>query len=358
MRKTEKKIFLLGYYGFGNWGDELSLHSVINDFERISQDTPNSFVYSVLIQNQSFSSRSVSNLSLIFRKKIFTILNKIAKSDLVVVGGGSLLQDSTSFRSLLYYSFLLIWALIFRRPLLFYRCGLGPFYRVLSQKIVTFILKRIKLFIARDQESADLAKKLCSHSNSVKIGIDPVISVHENFLNTSYGKPIVGFFVRECSFAHEGLFVDALKYLQAKISERVEIIAFHLEYDYNIASRIAHQVDCQWKFFQSIEEILSYFQQLTAVFTMRLHPAILSTMMDVPWFALNIDPKIESFANWWEKKNLVTWQNLSQETFFRLFEQRENIFKNNDELKKQLRRLDEQSRIWLHEFFDQMDHFR
>ena len=52
-----------------------------------------------------------------------------------VVGGGSLLQDSTSFRSLIYYSFLLWWAQIFHRPLIFYRCGLGPFHKVLSQKL-------------------------------------------------------------------------------------------------------------------------------------------------------------------------------------------------------------------------------
>lgn len=357
MKDTQKKIFLLGYYGFGNWGDELSLQSIINDLEIISKDTPYSFLYSVLNQDNRFFPRSFSNLSVIIRKKIIIVLKEITKSDYVVVGGGSLLQDSTSFRSLIYYSFLLWWAQIFHRPLIFYRCGLGPFHKVLSQKLVAFILKRVKLFIARDHESAELAKRLGGYSNRIKIGIDPVVTNYKNILTITQAKPTVSFFVRNCSRPYEEKLIDSLKYLQARIQERIEIVAFHYNYDYKIASRIANQIGCQWKHFQSIEEIPLYFHQLAAVFTMRLHPAILSAMMDVPWFALNIDPKIESFANWWEKKNLVAWQDLSQETFFRLFEQRDNIFKKNNELMKQLKRLDDQSRIWLREFFDQKNHF-
>ena len=355
MKDTQKKIFLLGYYGFGNWGDELSLRSIINDLEVISKATPYSFYYLVLTRDSQFSPRSFSNLLVVFRKKIITVLREIARSDYVVVGGGSLLQDSTSFRSLIYYSFLLGWALIFRRPLLFYRCGLGPFHRALSQKIVAFILKRMKLFVARDQESADLVRRLSGSSNRIKIGVDPVVSIDENVLNMTHTKPTVGFFVRYSSLANQDLLVNVLKYLQARIPERIEIVAFHYEYDYKIASQIANQVNCQWKYFQSIEEIQPYFHQLAAVFTMRLHPAILATMMDVPWYALNIDPKIESFANWWGKRNLVLWQDLSEETFFKLYMQCQDIFKNNIEIKNQLRRLDDQSRIWLGEILEQMD---
>ncbi|NLJ50116.1 MAG: hypothetical protein GX428_11120 [Candidatus Atribacteria bacterium] len=356
MKDTQKKIFLLGYYGFGNWGDELSLQSIISDLEIISKDIPYSFLYSVLTRDNRFFPRPFSILSVIIRKKIITVLKEITKSDFVVIGGGSLLQDSTSFRSLIYYSFLLWWALIFHRPLIFYRCGLGPFHKALSRKLVSFILKRIKLFIARDQESAELATKLSGYSNRIKIGIDPVVSNYSNTLPITQDKPIVSFFVRNCSLPYEGKLVDSLNYLQDRIQERIEIVAFHYDYDYKIASRIANQIGCQWKYFQSIEEIPPYFHQLTAVFTMRLHPAILSTMMDVPWFALNIDPKIESFADWWEKKNLVAWQDLSQDAFFRLFEQRENLFRKNNEIKKQLKQLDDQSRIWLREFFDQKNH--
>ena len=32
------KLFILGYYGFGNWGDELSLRAVLGDLERIREE--------------------------------------------------------------------------------------------------------------------------------------------------------------------------------------------------------------------------------------------------------------------------------------------------------------------------------
>jgi len=349
MKITQKKIFLLGYYGFGNWGDELTLQSVINDFEKISKSTSCSFYYSVLTQNKIFFPLPLPNLFMIFRKKPISVLREIAKTNYIVVGGGSLLQDSTSFRSLLYYFFLLCWALFFRRPIIFYRCGLGPLRTALSQKMVSYVLKRSKLFIARDQESADFVNNLSGGRIPVKIGIDPVVSAFNGFVNVSKATSTVSFFVRSCKLPYEEKLIENLKYLKGKIQERIEIVAFHYECDHEIASRIADQIGCQWKYFRSLEEIKSYFYQLSAIFTMRLHPAILSAMMEVPWFALNIDPKIESFANWWEKKNLVNWKDISRETFLTFYKNREDIFKCNNEVKSRLRQLDDQSRIWLQE---------
>jgi hypothetical protein len=48
------KFFILGYYGFGNWGDELSLRAVLGDLEQISEKLQLPFLYQVLYRGNDF----------------------------------------------------------------------------------------------------------------------------------------------------------------------------------------------------------------------------------------------------------------------------------------------------------------
>ncbi|MGQ9473380.1 MAG: hypothetical protein ACUVRN_04960, partial [Candidatus Caldatribacteriaceae bacterium] len=49
------RLFILGYYGFGNWGDELSLLATLSALERIGEKFHQSFSYRVLSKERKFS---------------------------------------------------------------------------------------------------------------------------------------------------------------------------------------------------------------------------------------------------------------------------------------------------------------
>ena len=117
------KLLLSGYYGFGNLGDEAILASTI---EEIGRKAPSVEVL-VLSANPCETSRS-HGVKAFNRMSIREVLSAMKAADLVVFGGGSLLQDSTSFRSLAYYLSIIFLAKALAKPLVVYANGIGcPF---------------------------------------------------------------------------------------------------------------------------------------------------------------------------------------------------------------------------------------
>ncbi|WP_436570579.1 polysaccharide pyruvyl transferase family protein, partial [Klebsiella pneumoniae] len=69
--------------------------------------------------------------------------------DLLLSGGGSLLQDTTSLRSLLYYLWVQRVAWRARKPVMYYAQGLGPLRRRLSRRLVAAAARRAAYITVR-----------------------------------------------------------------------------------------------------------------------------------------------------------------------------------------------------------------
>ncbi|MCX6088781.1 MAG: polysaccharide pyruvyl transferase family protein, partial [Candidatus Atribacteria bacterium] len=211
------------------------------------------------------------------------------------------------------------------KPIVFYRSGLGPFRRKLSRWLVHIILKRTVLFIARDPETRDLALSLGCRKERTVLGIDPVCSWQENDEKEGDRGKRIAIFVREGMNEKKDLVLEGVHRLKEKTPCEVEFVAFHRQSDESVASHFAEASGAQWRYFHSPEEIWTYFSHLSAVFTMRLHPAVIASVMGVPWFAFDIDPKIISFSGLWGGTNLIHWQELSVDTFWERYTRRDEI---------------------------------
>ena len=89
-----KKILISGYYGFDNFGDEAILGVLINHLR--GNDI------TVLSSNPEKTGRTHNVNSLnSFNPKL--IVERLPKFDMLISGGGSLLQNVTSNKSLFYY---------------------------------------------------------------------------------------------------------------------------------------------------------------------------------------------------------------------------------------------------------------
>ncbi len=96
------RVLLSGYYGFGNLGDEALLEVIV---DRMRRRFPSAQleVLSATPQMTAANHRVESTPRWDWR----AIRAAIARADVVLSGGGGLLQDATSLRSLLYYAAIL-----------------------------------------------------------------------------------------------------------------------------------------------------------------------------------------------------------------------------------------------------------
>ncbi len=101
------KISVLGYFGFGNLGDEKTLSVLLKALKR-----KNARVSGII----SRSERATKS------KSAFSI---IKSSDALVLGGGNLLQNETSLSSLLYYTAIILLASVMKKRVIAIASGIG-----------------------------------------------------------------------------------------------------------------------------------------------------------------------------------------------------------------------------------------
>ena len=95
------RAVLCGYYGMGNAGDEALLVSLL-------QMLPES-VEPIVLSGNPQETKKQYGVASYYRKSSLTILKLLQQSDVFIWGGGSLMQDTTSLASPIYYAGLMRW---------------------------------------------------------------------------------------------------------------------------------------------------------------------------------------------------------------------------------------------------------
>ena len=120
------KYIISGYIGFDNFGDEAIACVLINYLKKINAEKI------TLISSNPKKTANLYNVNSIGMLNFFP---SIAEADILISGGGSLLQDITSLKSLIYYLGLIVLALIFKKKVILMAQGFGPIKNKLARKL-------------------------------------------------------------------------------------------------------------------------------------------------------------------------------------------------------------------------------
>lgn len=176
---TEKATCLLfcGFYGCGNLGDDALLVSL---FTAIRSENPR-----VRLSYLSGGDERLSRMLLragIFaegfsRQDPTAVLRAIAKSDCVVLGGGSVLQDKTGRLSLYYYTALLSTARRLGKKTAILAGGFGPIEKRCA--VLTSAVRGLSYASFRDRESLAEARRFGLPDGF--LSADPVLLISPTF---------------------------------------------------------------------------------------------------------------------------------------------------------------------------------
>jgi polysaccharide pyruvyl transferase CsaB len=163
---------IVGYYGYSNSGDEAILSSICHDINQLEHKAK----ITVLSHNPE-STINEYDVASCNRFNFFKVVKAIKCTDIVLMGGGSLLQDGTSSRSLYYYLFILKLASIFKKKVMLYANGIGPINKVFNRKMTTRIVNKVELITLRESLSLEQLQLLGINKPAIHVTADPVFNM-------------------------------------------------------------------------------------------------------------------------------------------------------------------------------------
>jgi polysaccharide pyruvyl transferase CsaB len=167
-----KTVVLSGYYGFDNAGDEALLAAIAGTLRELKPE-----INIVVLSASPRRTQELHGVAAVSRFNPISLIQTLKRADLLISGGGSLLQDVTSWRSILYYLGVVTLALILGRPVMFYAQGIGPIRRPWARWLTRVIANRVRLITVRDQDSLNELKNLGVTKPPAYVTADPVLGM-------------------------------------------------------------------------------------------------------------------------------------------------------------------------------------
>ena len=333
------KIVISGYYGFNNIGDESILTAVLDNL----RDKIDNLDITVLSQNPQ-STREKYGVKAVKRMSLPGIVRSIARSDLLISGGGSLLQDVTSKKSILYYLAVMWIAILFGKKVFIYSQGIGPVNSGFNRRVMIKTLKRVDTIVVRDEGSKEFLLDNGIKTKRIIVTADPVIRIKPPALRT--GQRILedsGLDPDDTSMkigiAVKGRLSDedfiselciAIRELKSRWNAKIVLIPFHYTEDMQMAKELSYRVGEDVTLIRQkclSEEMLSVIGNMDLLVGVRLHSLIHASIMEVPMIGISYDPKVNSFMKSMDLRAMCSVYDFKGEY---LIEEVEKVMVNRD----------------------------
>ncbi len=343
--KRTTDVVLSGYYGFHNSGDDAILTSIISG---LREKCPNISI-TVLSKNPQETAKTYGVTS-IERFSFRQIFKEMKRTRLLISGGGSLLQDVTSSKSLFYYLSVIRLAKFRGAKVMLYANGIGPIRKKCNLRKLKKGINKADLITLREKNSREEIESLVASDIPVFVTADPVFALESNSekditkaLSDSKIPNDKKFFVvsvREWKENHkdfEDRIAEFAKYVSHKYGLIPLVIPMQECYDSEISERIAKKIGSYCAISPkglSPRTMIGLIGRSEFVLGMRLHTLIYAAKNAVPSIALDYDPKVSAVMESIDQSSLMKVSELDVEKLCRYAD---NIFENYDEIQSNLK---------------------
>lgn len=344
MENKKLNITISGYYGFDSIGDEAVLYSILSGISKALPHCRVNILYHKLSTLPNMEDLETAPVS---RKNPFHIIYSLFRSKIFISGGGSLLQDGTSKKSLLYYTALICLAKLCGCKVFIYANGLGPLKSSLLPKLA---LKKADLISLRDPISFDLASLYTKNRSKLILSADPVFSYPFNKSTKQFlaclsylsGKPYFAVSLRMCRNKNS---IDEKKLVRIilKLKDRgitPVFVSMHDSYDLEISRRMAFLTGGIVSDVCNMDDLYTLLTGAEFAVGMRLHFLLAAIIADIPAVALSYDKKIDGCLSYLGFSSVLSAFDFSEEDMFsaldaaKLLSFSPKLYENKEKMKK------------------------
>ena len=301
-------VVICGAYGKGNAGDDAILVCMIRQLRQQDPDLP--------ITVMTRKPRQTAMLTGVSTVHIFNTLaagRAMKKSQLYISGGGSLIQNVTSNRSLMYYLYSIRQARRSGCKVMMYGCGIGPVNGGKNQAQAARVLEEnVDLIALRDRESLDTLRAFGVHTPRVHVTADPALLMTgddaaagrylaQNGLNPQGNYSL--FVLRPWDGTQEKLsaICAAADYGWEKYGLAPLFYTLEPGRDDEITRTAAGMVKAPCHVLPPMEDgaaLCGLMGRMVLVVSMRLHALIFSCAQQTRVAAISYDPKVSGFMSY------------------------------------------------------------
>lgn len=304
------RVVMHGFYGAGNFGDDIIMLSVIQSLRRLRPD-----LHITVLTRNSLPMPQSELFDCVPRSDLRQTQAAIRKAGLFLCGGGGIFQDYSGFsfddhfgprtKGLDYYAVPIEMAYLLNVPVMFYGVGAGPLFSDMAKKYLKTVLGWADVITVRDGESAALLRSV-NPAVSPVVTADPAVNAQLPAASTPLGGGrLAGLSLRQWFIMEPQrasivrYFAQMADYLIAYCGCRVVLFAFNMtKADLLLLKDVEAAMTGGNRLLidrPSLGEALGILPQLDFLVGMRLHSLIVGNAALVPALAFCYDEKVSRF---------------------------------------------------------------
>ena len=301
--KRTADVVISGYYGFHNSGDDSILNAIIEDLKAAC---PNISI--TVLSKKPDETAKLYGVDSISRLDFLKLAKLLRRTKLLISGGGSLIQDVTSSKSLYYYLSVIALAKLCGAKVMLYANGIGPICKKKNLGLVKRTLKKVDYITLREESSLKEIQNIMGDKGDCIVTADPVFNAKtvdgekvDGAIRKGGLEPSDKFFVvsvREWSKIDpegEKKICEFCEWVYKKYGVKPFVIPMQSTFDKKISDRIEKGLSvphgvCLDGY--TPEVIMGITERAEFVLGMRLHTLIYAVKAGVPAIALDYDPKV------------------------------------------------------------------
>ncbi|MCL2569203.1 MAG: polysaccharide pyruvyl transferase CsaB [Oscillospiraceae bacterium] len=305
-----KRLLVSGYYGFHNAGDE----AILDAFVQSTKDLPVPVKVTILSKTPAETAKK-HGAEAVSRFNPFAVFRAMRNTDVLVSGGGSLLQDKSSTRSIIYYLSIIRLAKLLGKPVMLYANGIGPVDRPANRRRVRKVVSQADMITLREESSREELLRMGVTAPELHVTADPIFLLsgadEDGALHAFReagipgDRPLIGLSVRTLRTGAE--FVSQMAAFCDRLTRELDchvvFVAMQRPHDVTVSREIMSRMTESAYLLGDLspEALISACGQMELVVAMRLHTMLFAAKAKTPVIGLICDPKIENFS---EKLNM------------------------------------------------------
>jgi len=301
---ADPDVVISGYYGFGNMGDDSFLQIMISLLKKRDKD-----MRITVLSARPKKTAKIYGVASMNRFNLPGIYSALRKASLLISGGGTLLQNETSTKSLLYYTSIIALAKKAGTRIMIYANGIGPLSGEKAMRIAKRAIDSADTATLREKTSWEYAKNVFGKKDAI-LSADPAVCLEPctperyEMLRRNLGirddRKYYAMAIRPikdgnlCASAAEFCLEMKEKYglypIFVPMQESVDMpLAEKLNGMCGKTGCVVHSL--------TAGELLAILKNTEFCVSMRLHALIYAFAVSKPMIAISYDPKVEAFMD-------------------------------------------------------------